>query len=127
MGGGEEGQAGCLSHDLLASGGSGRWEKSSQLWGKVMTQWIEGQGYGLRKTQGISGVTGLCISVSLIVCLSPSETNQSWDSLGASWPLFLFLCFLRSDPLREMSARDKDTGKTPGRVGRKRGQGRKDS
>lgn len=35
--------------------------------------------------------------------------------------------FLHSGHLREMSVRDKDTGKNPGRVGRKRGQGHKDS
>ena len=104
-----------------------------RLWGEVVTQWLEGQGRGHRETQGILwGNLSLhlrsCLLVlflSLSVCLSRSDTNWSWESLSVSWPVSLF--FLRSGHLREMSVRDKDTGKNPERVGRKRGQGHKDS
>lgn len=55
-----------------------------------------------------------CLSLRFSHCLSQPLSSSLTLSLGSS-------------PLREMSVGDKDTRKNPGRVGRKRGQGHKDS
>lgn len=78
----------------------------------------------------------LCLAVSsfgvLITCLtwSLSESDSLSESLTVSLCLSVSLSltpFLGSGHLHEMSVRDKDTRKNPGWVGRKRGQGHRDS
>lgn len=67
---------------------------------------------------------GCLLLRSLPVSLSESDAQTLSPSLSASHFLWVSL---GSGPLREMSVRDKDPRKNPGRVGRRRGQGHKDS
>lgn len=77
----------------------------------------------------------LCLAVSSLgvsryLSLSLSEPDSLSDSLAVSLGLSVppsLTHFLSSGHLREMSVRDRDTRKNPKRVGRKRGQGHKDS
>ena len=125
----------CLSCDLLDSGQAEAAEDAIAL--------KEGQDSGeqgprlwTREAKGISGVPPVSpslslspFSVSLITLVSGLHCQILTGPriLSVSLGPCFFLLFLHSGHLHEMSVKDKDTGKNPGRVGRKRGQGHKDS